>query len=86
MGCAGKTPPALRCPPADLDEYGRQTRQTVHYVDAAPEGAGRCADCKFWLGAEPDACGRCHLVRGPIHPDGSCSIFRRKESAQAAEG
>ncbi|NOY90798.1 MAG: hypothetical protein GXP55_06260 [Deltaproteobacteria bacterium] len=83
-GCAGSAPVStLTCPAPELDEYGTQTRQTVHYVDRAPAGAGRCADCRFWLGAEPGACGRCHLVRGPIHPAGSCDIFRAKQPADA---
>jgi len=79
-GCAGGDRRArVTCPAATLDEYGTQTRASVHYVDTAPAGAGHCLDCKFWLGAQPNACGRCHLVRGPIHPAGSCNIFRAKE-------
>jgi len=77
-GCAGSTTRALTCPTPELDDYGTQTRATVRYVDEAPAAAGRCADCRFWLGTSPDACGSCHLVRGPIHPAGTCNIFRAK--------
>ena len=58
--------------PADL-----QTREALGYVDAAPNPASRCDNCRLFNQPEMEPegrnpCGGCQLFQGPVSPGGWC--------------
>jgi hypothetical protein len=58
-----------------LAETDVATRQRVGYVDRSPDPARACDACEQWQAGPRGACGTCQLVRGPIHPLGTCHLF-----------
>jgi hypothetical protein len=62
-----------------LTEDERTVRTTLAYVDRTPLAEKACKACQHWvLPAEDGACGGCKLLKGPIHPDGTCKAFAVK--------
>ena len=49
------------------------TRTNVLYVDRATDKSKKCEKCSHFIAAKD--CGTCKLVKGPIHPEGSCKAF-----------
>jgi len=75
-GCGKK---ALVCTDtAGLTAAEAQMRTTLQYVDRAADATRACTRCRFYQPAAADSCGRCTLVKGPIHPDGSCTGFNAR--------
>ena len=70
----------LKCEDASgLDAKDAELRQQLEYRDDSPHGkAKNCANCAFFIAAKRDECGRCTLVKGPIHPLGHCSSWAMK--------
>jgi hypothetical protein len=61
--------------PADL-----HTRDDVaKYVDQTLEATKRCSICAQYIAAAPNQCGTCKVVKGPINPDGACTLFSLKQ-------
>jgi len=52
-------------------------RVNAGYTDHAPDPARACERCQQYMGSS-DGCGACKLVRGPIHPKGTCKVFTAK--------
>lgn len=53
-----------------------QLRTTVAYVDQSPEAGKTCSNCSlFTAPAAEGECGGCTAVKGPIHPDGYCTLW-----------
>lgn len=50
-------------------------RANLGYRDRAAEPARRCESCAHFTAAAPEACGSCRLMRGPVHPEGTCSVW-----------
>lgn len=48
------------------------------YVDQSADPARKCALCAQYVPGAPNACGSCKVVKGPIHPDGTCKLFVAK--------
>ena len=58
---------------AALDGAALQQRQSLGYMDASPNAAQRCDNCRFYNApAEGAACGGCQLFPGPVVPGGWC--------------
>jgi len=57
----------------------RTTRSTFKYEPRAKDATKLCVTCNFWI---PDPkgglCGTCTLVKGPVHPKGSCMSWVEK--------
>jgi len=57
----------------------RTTRTTFKYQPRAQDPTKLCVTCNFWI---PDPkgglCGTCTLVKGPVHPKGSCISWVEK--------
>jgi hypothetical protein len=51
------------------------TRQSQQYVDSSPHADKRCNNCRFYQAGQPNACGTCQVIRGPIHPQGYCNLW-----------
>ncbi len=55
------------------------TRTTFKYENKASDATKLCETCNFWLPAtKGELCGTCTLVKGPIHPLGSCMSWVEK--------
>ena len=59
-------------------EEVNQRNNIAAYVDLAPDASKKCALCAHYVPAAPNACGTCKVVKGPIHPDGTCKLFVAK--------
>ena len=74
-----KVGPAACTDTASLDENERAARAALAYADKAPTPEKVCSRCNQWVEPrEPSSCGSCKLLKGPIHPDGSCKAFAAK--------
>lgn len=52
-----------------------QTRVTYQYTDRALDPSKPCRTCRQFRSAGEQACGRCEVVKGPIHPAGGCRAW-----------
>jgi hypothetical protein len=56
-----------------------QARAALAYVDAASQPDKACSKCAQYVEATAaGACGGCKLLKGTIHPNGSCKAFAPK--------
>jgi hypothetical protein len=56
-----------------LSDQQVTTRTGLQYVDVSEKPDQNCLNCLHWVPADqPDACGGCNLVPGPIAPEGWC--------------
>ncbi len=55
-----------------------QRNNIAAYVDLSPDPGKKCSLCVQFVPAAPNACGGCKVVKGPIHPDGTCKLFVAK--------
>ncbi len=77
LACS-KKPSAFTCMDVGgLSETDVGARNNAHYVDHAADPARACKQCTQFMGSY-DGCGACKLIRGPVHPDGTCSVFAPK--------
>lgn len=62
-----------------LSEEDAKLRSSLEYRDRSPHGeAKRCATCAFYVARGEHECGRCTLIKGPIHPLGYCNSWSAK--------
>ena len=66
------------CPPAKLSAEDAKLRETMHYTDHSLDAAKLCNACQQYLPNTDADCGACKLLKGPIHPAGSCLLFTAK--------
>ena len=59
-------------------EEVNQRNNVATYVDFSPDPGKKCSLCVQFVPAAPNACGGCKVVKGPIHPDGTCKLFVQK--------
>ncbi len=53
-------------------------RVKLGYLDRCADPDKACDRCTQWLAApEPTACGGCRVMKGPVHPSGTCNVFAR---------
>lgn len=51
----------------------RTNRERFAYVDHSSDIGKMCEDC---IQFEPgDGCGKCKVLPGPVHPQGTCTLF-----------
>ena len=65
-------------PDAKLPEAEFKARNAVEYVERAADATRRCDACQHWQPGADDGCGGCAVLRGPIHPLGTCRIFAQR--------
>jgi hypothetical protein len=54
-------------------------RNRLAYVDIAPDPAKTCASCQqFVPPPTEDRCGGCKILKGPVHPGGTCKSYVAK--------
>ncbi|MCC7400683.1 MAG: hypothetical protein IT214_04280 [Chitinophagaceae bacterium] len=63
-----------------LSAEEKDARIKLHYVDKSPVKSKMCRICTLYIPAkEGMECGGCTLLKGPIHPEGTCIYFTPKE-------
>jgi hypothetical protein len=81
-GCgddSGGSGGALVCSDVNgLTEAGKTTRTAMQYSDATADPAKTCDTCQLFQPGQAGACGTCTVVKGPIHPKGSCTAWVAK--------
>ena len=80
LGCRKNQSAALVCEGLpDISPSDAQLRATLEYLDTAPQPDRSCENCQLFIPASSEGtCGSCKVVRGPIHPKGTCKVFLRK--------
>lgn len=63
------------CPPSQLSPEDAKLRETLHYTDHSPDPQKLCNGCQQYLPNTDADCGGCKLMKGLIHPAGSCAAF-----------
>lgn len=77
--CGKKTEPDSCTDVSTLSDADKTTRSALQYVDKSTDLAKICNVCQFFQPpTDPAACGGCQLIKGPIHPKGSCTGFAAK--------
>ena len=76
--CTGACKRSETCPPAKLSPEDAKLRETMHYTDHSLDAAKLCNGCQQYLPNTDADCGACKLLKGPIHPAGSCQLFSAK--------
>jgi hypothetical protein len=66
------------CPPEQLAPEDAQQRETFKYTDRSLDATKQCQNCQQYLPRPGADCGGCKLLKGPIHPAGSCVAFAAK--------
>jgi hypothetical protein len=77
-GCSKKEPDSCTST-LGLTKDEIKTRMLLAYHDRSPDPKKHCIDCQQYV-APPkvDECGTCKVMKGPVHPRGSCSVFALK--------
>lgn len=60
-----------------LAPFDITTRATLRYADRSPDPDRTCKRCVQFISGVSGACGTCKVMRGPVHPNGTCSSFTR---------
>jgi hypothetical protein len=78
-GCSKSTSPASCLDVSGLNEDETTARTTLAYADRSADATKSCKACQQYVAPTKDgACGGCKLLKGPIHPEGSCKAFAPK--------
>lgn len=77
--CGEEEPAGLSCTDtAGLTPQELTTRQSQAYTDQSPHADKTCDNCNFYTAGQPNQCGSCTVIAGPIHPDGYCNLWAAK--------
>jgi hypothetical protein len=56
-----------------------KTRNALAYKDRSTDPRKHCVDCQQYIAPpEIDECATCKVLKGPVHPKGSCNVFAPK--------
>jgi len=56
-----------------------KTRNSLGYHDRSVDPKKHCIDCQQYVAPSSiDQCGGCKVLKGPVHPRGSCNVFAPK--------
>lgn len=77
-GCKEKEPDS--CVDAStLAPTEAKVRTTLNYQDRSPDPEKVCSQCVQYLEPpEAGSCGSCKIMKGPVHPRGTCNVFTRR--------
>ena len=76
LGACAKKEPDSCTSTLGLTQDEIKTRNSLGYKDRSADPNKHCVDCKQYVAPpEIDECGTCKLLKGPVHPKGSCNVF-----------
>jgi hypothetical protein len=62
-----------------LDQSEIKVRTSLGYQDRGPDPKRHCSDCQQYVQPPSvDQCGSCKVMKGPVHPRGTCNVFTPK--------
>lgn len=62
-----------------LSEADKKTRETLGYVNRAPDLTKTCEKCVQYIEPEDGTkCPECKVMKGPVNPEGYCNVFAPK--------
>ena len=72
--------PEIHCEEVSgLSEADMELRKQLEYRDDSPHGESKnCQNCAFYRAGKKNECGKCTLIKGPIHPLGYCDSWAGK--------
>ncbi len=74
-GCSKKVPASCVDAPG-LAPEAAQIRSTLGYVEPSPDPEKRCDSCRQYVAPRDEgSCGSCNVLKGPIHPSGTCKVY-----------
>lgn len=63
---------------SSLKDDEKKVRESVKYTDKSQEPGKKCGNCLQYTKAPADGqCGGCKVVKGPIHPEGYCTLWAK---------
>jgi hypothetical protein len=69
---------------SQLSDPEKTARSALQYVDRSPHPDKKCRGCEHYVPPPMETqCGGCKVVKGPIHPEGYCTSWKKKEGAPA---
>jgi hypothetical protein len=73
--CSKKVPAScMEAPGLSRDEA--QIRANLGYSDSSPSPDKTCLSCRQYNPPrEEGSCGTCAVMKGPIHPNGTCKVY-----------
>ena len=78
LSCSKKAASCMDVTGLSTDDIN-QRNNVAAYVEPSPDATKKCSLCaQFTPPPSPNACGGCKVVKGPIHPDGTCKLFVAK--------
>ena len=67
-----------------LTEADLTMRKVLQYTGDSPFEGKVCNNCALWLAPPPsEKCGRCTVIKGPIHPQGYCNSWAGRPQTSA---
>ena len=76
LAACGKGGGTLVCTDvAGLSPADAATRTSLQYVDVSADPTKICSGCVLYTAGQPNACGGCQVVKGPINPAGYCASW-----------
>lgn len=79
--CGRSSAPAACLDATGLTQDDAQARSALGYTEPGADEAKGCASCQQYVAPSSDgACGACKVLRGPIHPNGTCKVFTPKSA------
>ena len=72
----GKKIPASCMDTAGMPNEDLTVRSNLAYSDVSPTPDKRCETCRQYTAPrEEGSCGTCAVIKGPIHPNGTCKVY-----------
>lgn len=80
-GCKSRSKMPSSCKDVTgLTDAQKTVRKELGYVDRTTNAKQTCANCSLYVKpAQPDRCGGCEIMKGPIHPLGTCDSWQAIE-------
>ena len=73
--CSKKTP-ASCMDTAGLANEDVMIRSNLAYSDFSQTPEKRCVSCRQYTAPRDEgSCGTCAVIKGPIHPNGTCKVY-----------
>lgn len=82
LAACGSSEPELVCTDTQgLTGQEAMLRTTLQYTDHSPHSDKTCTNCQLHQGSpDPATCGRCTVLKGPVHPQGYCTSWALKQT------
>ena len=61
-----------------LSDAEKSMRTTLQYSDVSADPSKTCDGCALYTQGPAGKCGGCTLLKGPIHPKGTCTSWAKK--------